>query len=132
MSIETKLKEAINYYNWNVEKTFEGLLLAQLLQEAVDEIETLKKEQSVFHIPKNCTQIKITCKGAGGGGGSDLSKSSYASALYKASDLPSTVPITVGSGKGKSGDSKFGEFLTAYGGVEETPQRGEVTIYCFS
>lgn len=65
-----------------------------------------------------------TSAGCGGGGGS------YVSAWFLASDLPSTVPITVGAGGtgsstsgGKGGDggsSSFGTFVIAPGGVGGT------------
>lgn len=74
------------------------------------------------NLPAN-TLVKVELWGAGGGGASSGGHGggggSYATAIYKAGDLPSTVTITVPSATSvdsTGGDCTFGSLLTAYGG----------------
>ena len=95
--------------------------------------------------PPGCNVVIVEAWGAGAGGGSGARQSTaglngglgggggaYATRTFKASDLPSTVVVTVGAGglggqarttNGSNnagtdgGNSSFGDFLTTYGGL---------------
>lgn len=72
------------------------------------------------------SSVLVECWGGGGGGGSRSGSASgggggggYIYKMFKASDLTSTVAITIGSGGAANtagGNTTFGSYLTAYGG----------------
>ena len=76
-------------------------------------------------LPAN-TLVQVELWGAGGGGATALSTAGggggggeYATALYRAGDLPSSVTVTIPSGAAvgtAGGDATFGALLTASGG----------------
>ncbi len=70
--------------------------------------------------------VFVECWGGGGGGGSRSGASSggggggaYVAKMFRASDLTSTVAVTIGQGgtaTNVGGNTTFGAYLTAYGG----------------
>lgn len=120
---------ATNYLTWDgTNLTVKG---------TVPDTQTYTTGSNTWTKPAGANFVTVVCIGGGGGGGAAANNetgngasggggASFVTKTFKASDLPSTVTVTVGAGgtAGTSvgangtagGNSTFGTFLTGYGG----------------